>query len=663
MKDKKSFITTIPGKADNYFIFEELAPDALGKNFRAAELHNNLPVNHKLLTLVNPFLFQNPGAWDRTKKLCERLRQADNPNLYVPEKIMDTGYYTLLVFPFRRGKTLAQIAGDASRMQKPIPFELAFAIALAIVTVIEMGSSFIETDQKPFHGFLTADHVLIDYQGNIFLKCFGLWYLFDNNETAISEMTLKYGPWLAPEFIRKEKLLPQSDFYYLGYILYRMLTGNYFSYLPGEDFESTFTSISFVADLPSTDIKFLTTLINFFKKALNPAVKKRFANTREFKNHIVKFFPSSSFPGDFKHFKSNLAVYMKILYSDIIEREEGRLAAELSPQMPENRLPAEEEIHDSMMEIPIEESVREVKNRSKFLLALLIVIILGAAGGTYFLINQLNQAKKEQQMAVQRLEQQNKEKEEFASKLREIQQKLKNLEDQKTSTKEEQQIKDRTISRLKKQEEELKQEVDSREKTGKDTLPAKTIAAKIEKNESGKTDSPKTTNVELSPATAAEEPAAATVEKTEMKESTTALPPGSNTPAAPGTTGTMGSVGMMDTTGSTGTPDVPPPLPVPLAELTVNPNKLSGPDPKFPPHIIKTYVGRRATVNARLLIAENGGVTRVEMMDGQKIPADVQRIISDTLKKWEFTPPQKGDQKVKVWWPLKLKIHFKREDI
>ncbi len=660
MKDKKSFITKIPGKADNYFIFEELAADALGRNFRAAELQDNLPVNHKLLTLVNPFLLKNPGAWDRAKKLCERLRQANNPNLYVPEKIIDTGDYTLLVFPFRRGKTLAQIAEDSSRMEKHIPFELAFSIALAIVTVIEMGSSFIETDQKPFHGFLTADHVLIDYQGNIFLKCFGLWYLFDENETAIREMTLRYGPWLAPEFIRKEKLLPQSDFYYLGYILFRMLTGNYFSYLPGEDFESTFTSISFVADLPSTDIKFLTSLINFFKKALNPAVKKRFAGTREFKNHIIKFFPSSTFPGDFKHFKSNLAVYMKILYSDIMEREEGQLAAELSPQSPGTRLPGEEEIQDSMMEIPIEESVREVKTRSKFLLALLIVIIVGAVGGTYFLIDQLNQAKKEQKMAVERLEQQNKEKEEFASKLREIQQKLKNLENQETSTKEEQQIKDRTISRLKKQEEELKQEVDSRAKPVKDTTPAAATAAKIETGESGKTGGPETTKAPPSPAVAV---------KTEAIEFATAFPPESNTPAAPDKTGETGKAGpkgpgdTADNTDTPGTPAVMPSLPVPLVELTVKPHKVSGLKPVFPPHIIKTYVGRRATVNARLLIAENGGVTRVEIADGQKIPPDVRRIIIAALEKWKFTPPQKGGQKVKVWWPHKLKIHFKREDI
>ena len=640
MKTKQSHIK-IPGKVEDYFVFEETVEDSVGKNFRAAEIQEGSPKKHKLITEVHSFHFRNPDEWTRVNVLCDRIRHINNPNLYAPEKIIKKDDYSLFVFPFRNGKTLAQIVEDAAEKEKPIPFELAFSIALAISTMIEVGSSIVVKEQKAFHGFLTPDHIIIDYQGNIFLKCFGVWPLLDENEDAVSEMNWKYGSWLAPEFIRKEKVVPQSDFYYLGYILYRMLTGNYFSYLPGEDFESTFTSISFVSDLPSTDIKFLTTLINFFKKTLNPAVNKRFANIREFKNYILKFFPTP--PEDFAQFKSGLSTYMKTLYGSTIAEEEETLAAELTEPLPEAPVVSGEGIRGELIDIPVDGPGYGKKERSKFLTVFLIIIVAALAVGTYFLIDQLNKAKKEQQIAVQMLEQQNKERSEFEQKLQDVQQKLQNLDTQKAATKEEQQEKEETISQLKKQEKELKKEVDARKPTAKETSTAslpprqtqgtttKTTGVSTTKTETPKTDKPGST-AESTHGQQTGQQTTAQAEKSETKE--------------------ISAIGAA--------PSVPIVTP---KELTMKPVKLSGLDPEFPPAMIKTYAGRRATVNARLLIDENGSVSQVEIEDDHKIPADVRDLIIDNFKKWKFKPPQKDNMKVRVWWPHKLKIQFKYGDI
>ncbi|UCH96536.1 MAG: hypothetical protein JSV88_06720 [Candidatus Aminicenantes bacterium] len=631
----------MPGKVDNYFIFERLPGDSIGNNYRAAELKDDTPVTHKLLTEVHPFLFKSPGEWPRINVLCERGRQSGNPNLCIPEKIIQQEDYTYMVCAFHNGKTLARIVEDVSVKDKPIPFDLAFSIIIAIATILEMGSSIVVQGQNAFHGFLTPDHLIVDYHGNIFLKYFGFWPLFDENEAAISEMTRKYGAWLAPEFIRKEKIVPQSDFYYLGYTLYRMLTGNYFSYLPGEDFESTFTSISFVSDLPSTDIEFLTTLINLFKKTLNPSLNKRFANSREFKNYISKFFRT---PQDYGHFQSNLAAYMKTLYSDTMDEEEKMLTAELSQPLPEIPPIPGKGIESEIMEVPLEGIVREEKKRSKLMQVILILIIVTLAGGTYFLFHQLNKAKKEQQMAVQMLEQQNKEKKDFELKLQEVQQKLKTLEEQQPFTKEEQQIKDETISRLKKQENQLKKEVKARTKKitdrGSPTPPRQTQPEDIKsdslKTGTQKTGIPKTTTVEpgqdSDKPTGPTGPTGPTIEKTEIKKSTVTPKKEVLKPCVPL---------------------------VPVEELTVKPGKISGQDPEFPPALKKTYAGRRATVNARLLIDETGSVIEVKISDKRKIPADVRAVIVDTLKKWKYKPARKGNMKVRVWWPYKMKIHFR----
>jgi hypothetical protein len=643
MKSKNNQITNeMPGKVDNYFIFEKLPSDSIGKNFRVAELKDGTPFKHKLLTRVHSFLFKNPEEWARVNVLCDRIRHTGNPNLYASEEVIQQDDAAYLLFPFHRGKTLAQIVEDVTAKEKPIPFELAFSIAIAIATMIEMGSSIVVKKEHAFHGFLTPDHIFIDYQGNIFLKYFGLWPLFDENETAISEMVRRYGAWLAPEFIRKEKIVPQSDFYYLGYTLYRMLTGNYFSYLPGEDFESTFTSISFVSDLPSTDIEFLTTLINFFKRTLNPSLNKRFANIREFKNYISKFFKAPL--QDFSQFHQNLADYMQSLYADTMEEEEKMLAAELSEPLPQFQPITDKGIDSEIMAAPIEGMVREAKKRSKLLQVILILIIVTLAGGTYFLIQQLNKAKEGQQIAAQMLEKQDKEKKEFERKLQEVQQKMEALEEQKPISKEDQQIKDETISRLKKQENELKKEVSARTKTIKDATPKQTQKKDIPED-SLKTDSKKidTQNTgiektgeekpeEVEPPQESTKQTVPTIKKTEPKKATVKLEKKVTQPAAPL---------------------------VSLKEVTLKPVKISGQDPQFPPAMKKSYAGRRATVNALLLIDEKGSVIKVNIVDKHKLPDDVRTVIKVTLKNWQYKPAQKDNKKVKVWWPVRLKIHFK----
>jgi len=636
MKKRQNDTELIPRKIENYVLLEHLSEDSVGRNYRAVEMLDEVPGKHKLITEIHPMHFKNPDEWTRINVLCDRIRHINNPNLYAPEKNVKSDDGTFFVFPFYSGKTLAQIVEDADKKEIPIPFELACSIALAIATMIEVGSSIVVKDQRAFHGFLTPDHIIIDYKGNIFLKCFGIWPLFDENESAVSEMTWKYGPWLAPEFIRKEKIIPQSDFYYLGYILYRMLTGNYFSYLPGEDFESTFTSISFVSDLPSTDIKFLTMLINFFKKTLNPNVNKRFVNIREFKNYILKFFPTP--PEDFTHFKSGLSDYMNTLYSGTADEEEEKLAAELKQPIPETVAVTEENIQGELIDLPVRNSGFEKKPHPKFLTAILIIIVTVLAVGTYFLVQQLNKAKKEQQIAVQLLEKQNKARGEFEQKLQEVQKKLQTLDSQKTSNAEEKQRKDETISQLKKQEKELKKEVNARRLRPQKTANSSPPPSK--KKDSGLK--------KVSPAAVISKPEDRQMDITKSGDETSSRLNGDEPQK-------VSKSSQTDSIASA--PLVQP------GELTEKPTRLTGNEPDFPSSMVKTYAGRRATVKARLLIDENGSVSQVEIADENKIPGDVRDVIIEALKKWTYKPPQKGNRRVKVWWPHKLKIHFKYEGI
>lgn len=596
MKDKKG----APQKIGDYVVLEKLYKDSIGTSYRAVEVEETdlKPIKHRLLTEVHPFLFATPEEWNRTEVLCQRVQDSGVPNLYAPKKIFKDDTGTFFVFPFIEGKTLAQIVDDASRKKIHIPFTLAFSISIAIASLIEMGSSLIQVGQNSFHGFLTPDHIIFDYEGNIYLKYFGLWAQLDSNETAVSEMIRMYAAWLTPEFIRREPLSPRSDIYHLGYIVYRMLTGNYFSYLPGEDFQSTFTSISFVSDLPSTDIGFLTSLIDFFKKTLNPDANKRFPRLKEYKNYVLKYFQT----GEFSEFKTNLSGYMKTLYADTLEVEKQKLNDELA-NPPILKSAGDFETDESMGHLPME---FEEKKRSKlqvFLMIAVIIVITSISG--YIIVDQVDKTKKKQQETTKLLEQQN-------QRIQEFQQKLNTLEVKKpTET-------TSTHPVIKEPDKEVKKDKDKK-------IPAATQ------------DKPQTT--------------AKTVTDTPKEIPPTVVP----------TTKPAETTEKKDTFPTTPKEEVKSAPLVTLNEITVKPKQLSGKDPEFPAAIRKAYVGRRATVKADLLLDENGNVSQVELLEITEIPADVQVIIEDTLKRWKFTPAQKGDMKVKVKWPVKFKIIFQAD--
>ncbi|MDQ1354285.1 MAG: eukaryotic-like serine/threonine-protein kinase [Acidobacteriota bacterium] len=599
MKDKKG----APQKIGEYVILKKLYKDSIGTNYRAMEVEtqetNLKPIKHRLLTEVYPFLFTTPEEWNRTDVLCQRVQDSGIPNLYAPKKILRDESGTFFVFPFIEGKTLAQIVDDASQKKIYIPFDLAFSISIAIASLIEMGSSLIQGGQNIFHGFLTPDHIIFDYEGNIYLKCFGLWPLLDTNETAVSEMIRMYAAWLTPEFIRREPLSPRSDIYHLGYIVYRMLTGNYFSYLPGEDFQSTFTSISFLSDLPSTDIGYLTSLIDFFKKTLNPDPNKRFPRLKDYKNYVLKYFQT----GEFSEFKTNVSTYMKTLYADTIEVEKQELNDELFNPISavgEENLKTEELLGFGALEV-------EEKKRSKLQVALIAaaIIVVTIVSG-YFIVDQVDKTKKKQQETSRLLEQQN-------QRIQEFQQKLSTLEVQKKSE---------TIPTppvTKETEKEVKKDIDKKTTLVTQEKP-KTISKAV-------SETPKETTPDVVRTTKPSE----TIEK---KETSTPTTPKVEVKSAPL---------------------------VALTETTVKPKQLSGKEPEFPAAIRKAYVGRRATVKADLLLDENGNVAQVELLEKTDIPTDVQVIIIDTLKGWKFTPAQKGDMKVRVKWPVKFKIFFQAD--
>ena len=615
---------------ENYVLFKELGTDAIGVNYRAGEINGEDRTirHHCLVTEVYPFLHSTPNAWKKTNILLEGVRKSNIPTLYSPDKILRQGDKIYLVYPFLKSRTLEQVLEDSAKKDNPINLDLALSLAFAIADLIDIGSSIVVSGEKSFHGFLTPDNVLIDNDGKIYLKNYGIYPYLSREEEIFTEMVKKYGAWIAPEFLRKEKPVCQSDIYHLGYIIYRILTGKYYSYSPEEDFDSKFSNISFSPHILSGDKEFLTNIINFFKKTLHPMPSRRFANIKEFKDYISNNFHIE----ELSSVTFSLYYFINSLYLESIEENET-FAEELAYTLPE---PGEaEEIpqalkeekarrDDHLVEGILSGLEEQKKSRTKLLIPLiaLIVIVIGVA--SFIIISQQKQVQKEREAQMKTSEEMKRSMEQFKSELAtEYQKRLETIEDKAATTVEEKKSQEDEIKKLREWQ---------KEETRKALEKQKQVEEQIQKQ---KDEEQKKLNTELEKQKALEEQKR--LEEEQKREEQEEIKKKFQEAEQAKMALKEGDL-------------------IAITDVSTKPQKLNEKNPTFSTIQMKKYKGTSMTVRAVLLIDETGNVTDLKLIGS--IPEDLKSPIEKAMKKWKYTPAEKNNIKVKVWCPVAINIAF-----
>jgi hypothetical protein len=619
---------------ESHVLFKELGTDAIGVNYRAGEVNaeDRTIKQHYLVTEVYPFLHSTPNAWKKISILLEGVRKSNIPKLYSPEKILQEGNKKYLLYPFLKGRTLEQVLEDSTKKDNPINFDLALSLAFAIADLIDIGSSIVVSGEKSFHGFLTPDNVFIDNDGKIYLKNYGIYPYLSREEEIFTEMVKKYGAWIAPEFLRKEKPVCQSDIYHLGYIIYRILTGKYYSYSPEEDFDSKFSNISFSQHIPSGDKEFLTNIITFFKKTLHPIPAQRFANIKEFKDYISNNFHIE----ELSSVTFSLAYFMNSLYLEIIDEENEAFTKELAYIVPEpvkeEKIPApvkeeKAERDDHLVEGILSGLEEQKKSRTKFLVPLiaLIVIVIGAAA--FIIISQQKQVQKQREAQMKTAEEMRRSMENFKSELeKEYQKRLETIEDSAATTVEEKQVQEDEIKKLREWQKEEMRKALERQKQKEALLQKqkeeeqKRLDAELEKQK--KIEEQKRLEAEQK---RIEQEKQEEIKKKfqEAEKEKLKLKQG----------------------------DL-----VAITDVTKKPKKLKERNPTFSAFQRRKYKGTNMTVRAMLLIDETGTIADLRIIGS--IPDDLKSPIEKALKKWKYTSPEKNNIKVKVWYPIALTVAF-----
>lgn len=603
---------------NNYLLFKEINSDSIGVNYRAGEIdeEQRKASKHVLLAQVYPFISQNPEMWKRVNILMQGINRSNILNLYSPEKIIKEENYAALVYPYLNAWTFEDILENSSQKDIPINFDLTFSIALAIADLIDNGSSIVVSGEKSFHGFLTPDNILIDLDGKIYLKNYGIFPYLGKHEDLFKEMVNKYGAWVAPEFLRKERLVPQSDIYHLGYIIFRILTGEYFSYSEGEDFEAKFANISFIQHLPSSDKDFITHLINFFKKTLNPDTTKRFANIKEFKDYIAHFFHIE----ELSSVTFNLAYFMNSLYMETVENEHKIKEEEIAYVIP---APEPESVEDShLVEDILAGLDGQKKSPAKVLIPILALAVIAIAVVIYFYMDYQAKAEKEK-LAMQQQMEQLREKQNLEQQ--KLQEQLKALEQKETETAEDKQQKDEEYQKLQEQMENLKKQQEEERKKAQEELELKKKQAEEQKVADDEAEKQRLADEAKKKQEAEEARKKAEEIKRQEAERNKVVP------------------GQL----------------VPLSECQQQPEKIKGSDPQFPAHVRRKYKGNEdILLRAVLKIDQAGNVASVRLIQADKFPEEITSTITRTLKKWTYKPAVKNNVKVTVWLPVQIKITF-----
>jgi serine/threonine protein kinase len=600
---------------NDYLYFREMFSDTMGMNYHVAPLVNRRPVGHKVLCEVNPSICGHAEIWKRVKLLLEGIKKSNIPFLYSPEKIIVNDKQCQLIFEHFQGKNIEQILADTEKKGLSINFDLALSLCIAIADIIELGSSIIVSGEKSFHGFLTPDNILVHYDGKIALKNYGIFQYLEKNETLFAEIEKRYGSWLTPELIRKEKIVSQSDIYHLGYLIYRILMGKYFSCMPGEDFDAKFNNLTFSHLLPSTDKNFLTHLITFFKKTLNPNPLKRFLTIKELKDFIANYFHIE----ELSSITFNLAYFMNSLYGDSVEEEEKLCKKELEYVIPEPKkepVPQAQQIKREDLVSGILDELDKRKKISPWVWAVVAIVVLAGAGIGYTYLSQVKTEKlTADKVKAEEVQKQQTQQNELANLIKVQDEKIKQLELLAANATEAQkkalELEKQRLDELKKKkaDELVKQKVD--EDTRK----------QLEAEQAQKDADAKKAQEELKK----KEDENLKQQEIEKKRVEAAKPK-------------EGSQVSMN-------------------EVTVKPEKISSNLLSFNPSLKNKYRGKPLTVTAMILVDENGNVAKIKILTGN-VPADIQAVLEDTLSRWKYTPAMKDNVKVKVWLPFAVKLAF-----
>ncbi len=207
------------GTIDRYHLKELLGVGNLGQVFRATDTVSNSDVAIKLLP---PRVSSDSEELKHIRDSFSKVNTLKHPNIIsleylhevqkinVTEEVLNVyqGSF-VIVMQYVQGSTL-----DAWRKQYPydkVPFAKALDISAQVAKALDFAHA-----HKVYHSDINLSNIMITHKGAVKISDMGLIFDFqERNPTS----------YIAPELLKGEKIVPQTDQYGLASIFYTLING------------------------------------------------------------------------------------------------------------------------------------------------------------------------------------------------------------------------------------------------------------------------------------------------------------------------------------------------------------------------------------------------------------------------------------------------------
>lgn len=620
----------------DYVLIEEISQDAFGKSFLAKKVVDNKPAGNYLVVRLHRYISDHPENIDNLRKYTAEINKSTVTNILRPEDIFVHDGEILLVYPLVKGKNLKSVIDGMERRKTNLAFKDIIAMILKIAHLEDTGSAVILNDRPSYHGFLIPENVLVDYEGEIYLKYYGMLpYISSSSYTYIKS---NYKIWLAPELLRRGEIHYRSEIYYLGHIVYRLLTGKYFSVEP-TDFEQAVTNISFNIALPTTDTGFISSLLEFFQKTLHPEVDQRLASFDEFTTFITDNFGVTN-----TYFvKPPLAKMLNKLYPPKVRDGDTVPIAELlnNRDKTERRTVRQGiSAEDLKKKLAAEGEPR----KSRALPVIILIAVLGIIAVITLILLDSSREVTGRTAPVEMADNRQPDTGEIR--------KEESLSPENKITDESPRLPDQSDVSKKTPAEEIS--------VGKGELPGESDeTAVLERKPPADSSDGEKSQATTEMAKPATEPVGggkltkdASTLRPESDSEPAAEPAKEGSPADKSPSREMNrepEESQAREEQRKKSPETPQKKEIPLVELpevTRKPVKISG-DISFSAAIRRNYPGRRRTLDFSLLIDEEGTVREVRLHSS--LPEDLAEEVTRNLQSWRYRPPRRNGDPVRVW--------------
>ncbi len=271
-----------------YALLESIGEGGFGKVFKAVQLNTQRFVAIKFLRLTNsecPHKRQEKIA--RFNRECDLVRRLNHPNIV---SLLDKGqqgdYILYAVYEFVDGITLKDYIASNGQISPTESAEIMASVLDALAHAHTLG--IIHRDIKPANIMLFN----VGAKQHVKILDFGISTLKSDSKTSdlqtltLNDETLGTPKYSAPEQLRGEPSLPQTDVYSWGLVFLECLTGT--SVIKGNSAASVFFHQLSAANIPLGPLAGHYSA-HFFRRVLNKKALDRPGNTVELYHEFRRF--------------------------------------------------------------------------------------------------------------------------------------------------------------------------------------------------------------------------------------------------------------------------------------------------------------------------------------------------------------------------------------